>query len=73
MRKSKVTKKILASIMSASLIIGTLTGVGVVNKETVKAKDYGINNPRIGADGSVTWDKVSSEAISSRQSLSMSR
>lgn len=58
MRKSKVTKKILASIMSASLIIGTLTGVGVVNKETVKAKDYGINNPRIGADGSVTWDKV---------------
>ncbi|MDD5994699.1 MAG: DUF6273 domain-containing protein, partial [Clostridiales bacterium] len=44
--------------MSVAMIIGTFAGVCVVNTETVKAKDYGISNPRIGADGSVTWDKV---------------
>ena len=58
MRKSKVTNKILASIMSAAMIIGTFAGAGVVNTENVKAKDYGISNPRINEDGSVTWDKV---------------
>ena len=45
MRKSKVTKKILAMTMSAAMIIGTFAGVCVVNTETVKAKDYGISNP----------------------------
>lgn len=60
MRKTinKVTKKILASIMATAMILGSLTGAGISGTEIVKAKDYGISNPKINADGSVTWDKI---------------
>ena len=44
--------------MSVTMIMGTLIGAGISNTETVKAEDYGISNPRINEDGSVTWDKV---------------
>ena len=58
----RLSKRIIASIMSAVMIAGTLAGVGISNTETVKAKDYGISNPRINADGSVTWDKIKFES-----------
>lgn len=54
----QAANKVLALLMSAIMIIGALVCADVVIAETVKAKDYGISNPRINEDGSVTWDKI---------------
>ncbi len=51
--KIKDIKKIVAMVISISLVLGSVVGIST-NK--VKAADYGLSNPRVDSAGNVTWD-----------------
>lgn len=47
------------AVLTALAMLLTITGKIESNGRIVQAADYGINNPRIADDGTVTWDKIS--------------
>ncbi len=46
-------KKLIAIVLSSSLLLGTVAGIG---SNKAKAADYGLSNPRVDSEGNVTWD-----------------